>query len=394
MNTPITVSELNREIKLTLAESFPFVFVVGEISNFKLHGPTGNYYFVVKDEKSQISCVMWSSRSQLLHIKPEDGMKVLIKGRVTVYEGRGTYQIEVFDLEPAGIGELQAAFEKLKIKLHEEGLFNEIHKKQLPEYPCKVGIITSETGAVIKDFCRVAENRYPCVEIYLYPVNVQGASAARSIIKAINLAHLSEPYPEVLVLARGGGSLEDLWAFNDEVLARTIFQSEIPIVSAIGHEVDFTIADFVADLRAPTPSAAAEMIFPDKRELLERINQFEYYINAAIIDKISNLREDLNSLAGSYVFNRPMDILNENKYRLDDMDKSLERVVSKKFYTLNNSLDYLDKILKNIDPETTLRRGYSIVKKQDKVISKAGELKTKDDVEIVFHDGSKKAEIK
>lgn len=394
MNTPITVSELNREIKLTLAESFPFVYVVGEISNFKLHGPTGNYYFVVKDEKSQISCVMWSSRSQLLHIKPEDGMKVLIKGRVTVYEGRGTYQIEVFDVEPAGIGELQAAFEKLKIKLHEEGLFNEIHKKQLPEYPCKVGIITSETGAVIKDFCRVAENRYPCVEIYLYPVNVQGASAPRSIIKAINLAHLSEPYPDVLVLARGGGSLEDLWAFNDEVLARTIFQSEIPIVSAIGHEVDFTIADFVADLRAPTPSAAAEMIFPDKRELLERINQFEYYINAAIIDKISNLREDLNSLAGSYVFNRPMDILNENKYRMDDMDKSLERVVSKKFYTLNNSLDYLGKILKNIDPETTLRRGYSIVKKQDKVISRAGELKTKDDVELVFHDGSKKAEIK
>lgn len=394
MDSPISVSELSREIKLVLSETFRFVNVVGEISNFKIHGPTGNYYFVVKDEKAQINCVMWSSRSQLLHVNPEDGMKVHIKGRITVYEGRGTYQIEVFDVEPAGIGELQAAFEKLKIKLHEEGLFNEIHKKQLPEFPCKVGIITSETGAVIKDFCRVAGNRYPCVEVYLYPVNVQGAGAARSIIKAINLAHLSEPYPEVLVIARGGGSMEDLWAFNDEVLARTIFQSEIPIVSAIGHEVDFTIADFVADLRAPTPSAAAEMIFPDKRELLERINQFEYYINAAIIDKINNLRENLDSLEGSYVFNRPMDVLSEYKYSIDEIDKGVERAMKEKFYSLNNSLDYLDKILKNINPDTTLRRGYSIVKKQDKVISRASELGTRDDVEIVFHDGSKKAEIK
>ena len=378
---------------MLVESNFPFVYLLGEISNFKIHTSSGHYYFSIKDERAQISCVMWNSRNVDLQFTPEDGMKVLLKGRVTVFEGRGTYQIDVFDIETAGVGELQLAFERLKTRLHEEGLFDEEHKKELPEYPQRVGIITSETGAVIKDFCNVASKRYPMAEIYLFPVTVQGMTSPRTIVKAINLAHIMDLDLDVLVLARGGGSLEDLWAFNEEIVARAIFQSQIPIVSAIGHEVDFTIADFTADLRAPTPSAAAELIFPDKRELLERIKQFEYYINCAIEDKINNLREDLDSLAGSYAFNRPVDILSEYKYRLDDIDKVIEKSIHEKFYSLNNSLNYIDKILANVNPETSLRRGYVMVEKENEIVTRSKKLKAGDNVNLKFFDGNKEAKI-
>ncbi len=378
---------------MLVESNFPFVYLLGEISNFKIHTSSGHYYFSIKDERAQISCVMWNSRNVDLQFTPEDGMKVLLKGRVTVFEGRGTYQIDVFDIETAGVGELQLAFERLKTRLHEEGLFDEEHKKELPEYPQRVGIITSETGAVIKDFCNVASKRYPMAEIYLFPVTVQGMTSPRTIVKAINLAHIMDLDLDVLVLARGGGSLEDLWAFNEEIVARAIFQSQIPIVSAIGHEVDFTIADFTADLRAPTPSAAAELIFPDKRELLERIKQFEYYINCAIEDKINNLREDLDSLAGSYAFNRPVDILSEYKYRLDDIDKVIEKSIHEKFYSLNNSLNYIDKILANVNPDTSLRRGYVMVENEDGIVTRSAKLKAGDNVNLKFFDGNKEAKI-
>ena len=394
MINPITVSELSRELKFLIEQNFPFIYITGEISNFKIHTASGHYYFSVKDDKAQISCVMWSSRNRFLHVTPEDGMKVVIKGRVTVYEGRGTYQIDVFEVDPAGVGELQRAFERLKEQLQEEGLFDEEHKKDLPEFPQRVGIITSETGAAMHDFCNVTLKRYPNAEIFLFPVTVQGTIAAGTIVTAIKKAHTLKPGLDVLVLARGGGSLEDLWSFNEERVARAIYDAEIPIVSAIGHEIDFTIADFVADLRAPTPSAAAELIFPDKKELLERIKQFEYYIYGAIIDKINNLREILDALEGSYAFNRPMDVLDEYKYRLDEIDRSVERTIKEKFYSLNNSLNYIDKILKNVDPQTIMRRGYAVVKRNDEVVSRAEGLKSKDDVSISFFDGSKEAQIK
>ncbi|MCB0721784.1 MAG: exodeoxyribonuclease VII large subunit [Ignavibacteriae bacterium] len=394
MINPITVSELSRELKFLIEQNFPFIYITGEISNFKIHTASGHYYFSVKDDKAQISCVMWSSRNRFLHVTPEDGMKVVIKGRVTVFEGRGTYQIDVFEVEPAGVGELQRAFERLKEQLQEEGLFDEEHKKDLPEFPQRVGIITSETGAAMHDFCNVTLKRYPNAEIFLFPVTVQGTIAAGTIVTAIKKAHTLKPGLDVLVLARGGGSLEDLWSFNEERVARAIYDAEIPIVSAIGHEIDFTIADFVADLRAPTPSAAAELIFPDKKELLERIKQFEYYIYGAIIDKINNLREILDALEGSYAFNRPMDVLDEYKYRLDEIDRSVERTIKEKFYSLNNSLNYIDKILKNVDPQTIMRRGYAVVKRNDEVVSRAEGLKSKDDVSISFFDGSKEAQIK
>ena len=394
MINPITVSELSQELKFLIEQNFPFIYITGEISNFKIHTASGHYYFSVKDDKAQISCVMWSSRNRFLHVTPEDGMKVVIKGRVTVYEGRGTYQIDVFEVDPAGVGELQRAFERLKEQLQEEGLFDEEHKKDLPEFPQRVGIITSETGAAMHDFCNVTLKRYPNAEIFLFPVTVQGTIAAGTIVTAIKKAHTLKPGLDVLVLARGGGSLEDLWSFNEERVARAIYDAEIPIVSAIGHEIDFTIADFVADLRAPTPSAAAELIFPDKKELLERIKQFEYYIYGAIIDKINNLREILDALEGSYAFNRPMDVLDEYKYRLDEIDRSVERTIKEKFYSLNNSLNYIDKILKNVDPQTIMRRGYAVVKRNDEVVSRAEGLKSKDDVSISFFDGSKEAQIK
>jgi exodeoxyribonuclease VII large subunit len=262
----LTVSDLTRKIKQILESGFPSIAVQGEISNLKRHS-SGHLYFTMKDENAQLPCVMWRSRASVLSFMPEDGAKVIAGGRLTVYEVRGSYQLDVQSIRPLGVGELQAAFEQLKKKLEAEGLFDAARKRPLPEYPKRIGVVTSPSGAVLQDMKNVFRRRFPGVELIMIPVRVQGAGAAAEIAEAVDdmsgYASL-----DLVIVARGGGSLEDLWPFNEEIVARAIARCRVPVVSAVGHETDYTIADFVADVRAPTPSAAAEMVVPDRREIL------------------------------------------------------------------------------------------------------------------------------
>ncbi|MFA7360830.1 MAG: exodeoxyribonuclease VII large subunit [Candidatus Kapaibacterium sp.] len=413
---PLTVSELSSFIKQTLETRLNDVFVIGEISGYRRAMPSGHSYFVLKDDKSQISCNLWNFRYNQLKFKPEDGMKVLIRGRVTVYEPRGSYAIEVHSVTEIGIGELQAAFERLKEKLLSEGLFDEKRKKQLPDFPQNVAIITSESGAVIEDFIKVSKKRYPNFNLYLFPALVQGKGSVESVCRAIKQAN---DYPldlDVIVIARGGGSIEDLWTFNEESVARAVYHSNIPVVSAVGHEVDYTICDFVADLRAPTPSAAAEMILPDKRELLENLNNYDYDLKSIVNDRVVFYKESLDRIQSNYSFNKPRDILNEVKMRIDEISDDLNKIISDtvenyqvdleekydfifslcndRLLFFKNDLDYKEKMLKNISPDNTLKRGFAVVTKHSKIVSGKKELKNEDLVNIRFHDGSVDATVK
>ncbi|MEO8448047.1 MAG: exodeoxyribonuclease VII large subunit, partial [bacterium] len=390
MNQPLTVTELTRGIKSVLENEFSFVYVVGELSNFKDHS-SGHFYFTLKDDKAQLSAIMWSTRNKELIFAPKNGMKVLVKGRITLYETRGSYQIDVFDMQPAGMGELQIAFEKLKQKLFDEGLFDVSAKKSIPEFPARVGIITAETGAALQDFIRVTEKRYPIVKLLLFNAMMQGSGSAESIVRAIKSANKPKYNLDIIVIARGGGSIEDLWSLNEEIVAREIHRSEIPVVSAIGHEIDFTISDFVSDLRAPTPSAAAEMIFPDRPELIKRISEYSNDLNNIIYSKIENLKKIIDNSSSNYYFRRISDIINEYKFRLDDIDKKISNNISGKFIFLKRCLDSSDKLLNSLSPEQVLKRGFTIVTKGKKVINRKSALKKFDNVEVKFYDGEASA---
>lgn len=395
MIKPVSISELTRGIKSIIEEEFSYVYVTGEISNFKDHS-SGHYYFTLKDDKAQINAIMWSSRNKDLIFKPESGMKVTAKGRITLYETRGSYQIDVFEMLPAGEGELQMAFERLKQKLFDEGLFSAIHKKELPEFPNRVGVITSETGAALQDFIRVTEKRFPVVELILLHANVQGAGSAESVIKALKRANKKDLRLDAIVITRGGGSLEDLWTFNNEGLARAIYDSDIPVVSAIGHEIDFTISDFVADLRAPTPSAAAEMIFPDKNELLRNLNDYGSDLRNTVREKISNLKKFLESISGNYYIRRVTDIINEYNFRLDEINKKIENEVTGKIKDIRNILDTHEKILNSLNPDMVLKRGFTMISipEKDKIITRKKMLPKNAAVKIKFYDGEADAVTK
>jgi exodeoxyribonuclease VII large subunit len=408
----LTISELNNKIKNVVEQNFKFINVIGEISNFKIHTQSGHYYFTLKDESSQVQAAMWKTRNQQMFFTPEDGMQVVIKGRVTVYGAKGSYQVEVWEMKAQGAGELQLRFEKLKQKLFEEGLFDESLKKPLPKFPTSVVIITSRTGAVIHDFTRIIKRRYPVLNIYLYPVNVQGIRASGEIIQALKDIHLwsknNKIAPiDVIIIARGGGSLEDIFPFNDEKLARTIFECEIPVVSAVGHEVDFTICDFVADLRAPTPSAAAEMITPEISELIENLSKFSYFYSSFVKSKISLLKKAVKEFQSSYYFNRPRDIINNNYLRLDEISKTITNIAVNKVTNYKNEIKLYRKTLHHISPDNTLKKGYALIYKNEldiftknaddietkKLIVRASELEKYDDVEIKFYDKKRSAKI-
>jgi len=393
VNSPLSVSELSRDIKNTIERNFSYIYVKGEISNFKNHS-SGHFYFSLKDSKSQISAVMWNSRVKDLIFTPEDGMNVLIKGRITLYETRGSYQIDVFEILPSGVGELQIAFEKLKNKLYEEGLFDDRYKKPLPLYPERIALITSETGAAFHDFIKVTENRYPLVKILLIPALMQGANSAVSICNAIIKANSSEYRSDIIVITRGGGAIEDLWTFNEEKVARAIFNSKIPVVSAIGHEVDFTISDFTADKRAPTPSAAAEMIFPDAYDLKLRLNVSENNLKRHIYYRINKLKNELNSIERNYYFKRPADLINEFRMNIDSIERDIKSVTERKIRNVKNNIDTSRKLLNSLNPENVLKRGFAIIKREDKIITQSRQLKTKDEIQIKFSDGQSDAIIK
>jgi len=368
--TVLTVTDITRQIKQSLETKFPRVWIQGEISNFKQH-TSGHLYFTLKDEGAQISGVMWRSRAAGLVVVPEDGMKVIARGAITVYPPRGNYQIDCDQIQPLGVGELQLAFERLKKKLDAEGLFDPEHKKPIPEYPESIGIVTSETGAALQDIRSVLSRRFP---------------SAEEIAEAINDMNLYGDI-DVMIVGRGGGSLEDLWAFNEEIVARAIYKSRIPVISAVGHEIDFSIADFVADLRAPTPSAAAELVVRDRSEIIEVLRNMWYTMQRSVEDTVSSLRDSINGLLGSYAFNRPRDLLRESSQRVDELERSLVVATTHRAILAGQRQEALARRLEALSPKAVLLRGYTIVRKKGEVISNAGELHKGDPATIQFHDG-------
>jgi exodeoxyribonuclease VII large subunit len=388
----LTVTELTRQIKQTLEAGFPWVVLQGEISNFKRHS-SGHMYFTLKDENAQIAAVLWRSRASTLSFTPEDGMKVIVRGRVSVYEVRGTYQIDVSGIRPFGVGELQIAFERLKKKLAAEGLFDIAHKKPLPEFPERIGIVTSPTGAALFDMLTVMRRRFPGVEVTLRPVRVQGGGAAEEISTAIEEFNAFGAV-DVMIVGRGGGSLEDLWAFNEEIVARAMYHSRIPLVSAVGHEIDFTIADFVADLRAPTPSAAAELVVPDRRALLEIVRKNWYTIHEDTLSMLNVRRDRIQNLLRSYSFNRPIDLLRQFSQRVDELERAITSGVAHHFAMLKAHCDSLSFRISALDPQLTLRRGYAIVSRNSSIIASSTALHSDDDIDIQFHDGVVRSTVK
>ncbi len=381
----LSVTQLTRQLKQTIESRFSSVSIVGEISNFKFHS-SGHMYFALKDAGATISAVIWRSKAQLVRFTPEDGMKVVVTGRVTLYETRGNYQIDVWSLRPVGSGELQVAFDQLKRRLAGEGLFDDDYKKSLPTYPECVGIVTSETGAALQDMLHILRRRFPGLEVILAPVRVQGAGAGREIARAIEDFN-SYGCIDVLIVGRGGGSLEDLWSFNEEVVARAIFKSAIPVISAVGHEIDFTIADFVADLRAPTPSAAAELVVADRLALLETIRNNWYHIQENVSNVVGYHKERIRNLLKSHAFNTPVDLLRQYRRRVDELERSVTSTMVHRLSMLNAQTESLRHQLIALDPNAVLRRGYTIVRKNGLVVSSYKGLQSQDNIDITFHDG-------
>lgn len=361
----ITVSQLNDYIR-GLIESVPYfssVFVRGEISNFKNHS-SGHYYFTLKDEKCSVRAVMFRSDAQRLDFIPEDGMKVICHGRVSVYPRDGIYQIYADDIQPDGVGALYFAFEHLKRTLESEGLFEASRKRSIPRYPRRIGIITSPTGAAVRDMINILGRRWPAAEIYLYPSQVQGASAPPQLCAGISF--FNEKFRvDTIIIGRGGGSLEDLWAFNNETLARAVAASDVPVISAVGHEVDFTICDFAADLRAPTPSAAAELAVPDRAELLSRLDDLSRRRGAALPRLLAERRRALGSLASSRILSSPARVIDERRLALDALSERLDGAASRLSAAKREALRGGAAHLEALSPLATLARGYAVVSGDD-----------------------------
>jgi exodeoxyribonuclease VII large subunit len=380
-----SVSAITGLIKSTLEESFGQISVIGEISNFKAH-VSGHWYFTLKDSSAQISCTMWKGNNSYVFFTPQDGMKIIINGKLSVYPPRGTYQIDVRSMVPAGEGELQAAYEKLKRKLNEEGLFDPEIKKEIPQFPKKIGIVTARDGAALQDMINSAKRRYPLAELYLYPSKVQGDGAAQEIVKGIEFINKLDNI-DVLILARGGGSLEDLWAFNEEIVARAIFNSTIPIITGIGHEIDFTISDFAADKRASTPTAAMELATPDREDILSFITDFIENIDSEILKGIEDKRNKLSRIINSYGFRLPEDVIKVRTQYLDSILYKLIAGIDKKLTYKRNLLSLLDQKIDKFDFNKILKRGFSLIHQDEKLIQRAENFNKENPFLIKFFDG-------
>ena len=390
----ITVTELNKYIKNKIAEDeyLNEILIKGEISNFKNHY-TGHLYFTLKDENSLIKCIMFKTYAQKLNFMPKDGMKVIILGSVSVFERDGVYQIYAKVMQEDGLGDLYTKYQKLKQKLEELGLFKQEYKKPIPMFPKIIGVLSSQTGSVIKDIINVSTRRNPNVYIRLLPVPVQGEGAAEKIAYGIEYMNKNK-LADILILARGGGSLEDLWPFNEEIVAHSIFNSEIPIISAVGHETDFTIADFVSDLRAPTPSAAAELAVPDIYELNKKIISYEDRLRNSLIKKVELMRLRKEKCMSSVVFKEPTRKINDNYLKIDMHIKQLENLIKQKCKTEKTKYIELVSKLDALSPLKTLSRGYTITEKDNKIIKSKSNLNTGDTINLKFIDGNVIAEVK
>lgn len=405
----LTVGALTKYLKYKFDndENLQTVFIKGEISNFKYHS-TGHLYFSIKDETSKINAIMFSSSAKKLNFNPTDGTKVLVVGRITIYEATGNYQIYIDEMQEDGVGNLYVAFEKLKEKLSKEGLFDNKYKKKTPKYPSKIGIITAPTGAAIKDILTTIKRRYPICETILFPSLVQGESAKEDIAKKIEIAQNYDL--DVLIVGRGGGSIEDLWAFNEEIVARAIFASTIPIISAVGHEIDYTIADFVSDLRAPTPTAAAELAVPNINDLIKELEQFKIRCNQSIYQKVNMQKMLLEGVKNSFVIKNP-NLMFENKKQtidlfLNKINNALLRKIENNKLRLNHlsesfiitnpdnlyknkkqELIHLIEKLEAYNPLNVLKRGFTITLKENTIVRTVTDLKKEDTLEVKFKDG-------
>ena len=411
----ITISDLNRYIKakFDIDSNLNNVYLKGEISNFK-HHTRGHFYFTLKDENSRLSAVMFNFNASKVNFEPEDGMKVLVSGRISVYEATGAYQIYVNTMEMDGIGNLYLEFEKLKQKLASEGLFNPEHKRPIPKHPKTIGIITAPTGAAIRDILSTIKRRYPIARTILFPALVQGEGAKESVTKQLKKAQ--EYDLDVIICGRGGGSIEDLWCFNEEMVARAIYESKIPVISAVGHEIDFTIADFVADLRAPTPTGAAEMAVPNITDLNNLFNQLKIRATKAIQNKLDFSNNELTTLTSKQILKNPLSIYEIKEQRLDNLLDRLQLFISNKikednlrYYKIidNKLLKEPTKILENkeyqfnlllktvtiLNPMKLLDSGYSIVKNKNEVITSVKLVDINDVINVALKDGTLEAKV-
>ena len=404
----ITVSQLSRYLKFKFDNdnNLANIFLKGEISNFKLH-TRGHLYFTIKDENSRINAIMFASQANKLNFMPSDGMKIMVTGRVSVYEATGGYQIYVEDMIQDGVGNLYIEYEKLKKKLASEGLFDASKKKKIPKFPETIGIITAPTGAAIKDILSTIKRRWPITKTILFPSLVQGASAAPEIVAQIKKA---EEYPlDVLIVGRGGGSIEDLWCFNDEEVARAIYECPIPIISAVGHEIDFTIADYVADLRAPTPTGAAEMAVPNQTDFYNYMRQINLRLHKAMKNYLEVSQEKLDNLRNSYILKNPISMYQIKEQKFDTSYEKLCLVMKNRIQNEKNGLTskveklplfithllernqnkYISLLnkLEILNPLLTIKRGYSITKMNDKVITSTLQVNKNDSLEVELQDG-------
>ena len=413
----ITISDINRLIKYTIDanEALRDVYIKGEISNLKFH-TRGHLYFSLKDETSRISAVMFNYEKSGMTFEPKDGDFVLVHGRISVYEANGSYQVYVDSMELDGIGNLYVLFEKLKKKLSEEGLFDPEHKKKIRRVPRKIGVITASTGAAVRDIISTINKRFPITEIYLFPTLVQGSDAAPNIVKMIELANTFDDI-DTIILGRGGGSIEDLWAFNEEIVARAIYNSRIPIISGVGHEIDFTISDFVADLRAPTPTGAATLAVPDINEVKRYFETTKDKISTSLLNLVNRYEQLLVKYKSNYILNNPKALYEMKEQKLDILLDRLNNIMKNK---IDNSAHLLDKLKSNyiinnplsllegptnrlehlkvkidlLNPENILDKGYSIVYKDDKIVKDVTKLNSNDEINIVVRNGNITANVK
>ncbi len=389
----LSVTQLNEYLKMLLDGDrvLSSVFVRGEISNFKLYS-SGHAYFTLKDDAGQLKSVMFRSYCSRLIFKPEDGMRVIAHGRVSVYESSGQYQLYVDDLQPDGAGSLAMRFEQLKRKLAAEGLFDESRKRPLPPMPRRIGVITSPSGAAVHDIINVLGRRFPAAEMILYPSEVQGAQAPAQLISGVEFFSVTG-LVDVIILGRGGGSAEDLWAFNDEYLARAVASCTVPVISAVGHESDFTICDFVADRRAPTPSAAAEIAVPDVGEILRGLASLRTGLQTSMQKLIAQERRILNQFTQSRVFARPEQMLDNFRMRLDERDASLNRAVGQALLQKKQSTASIAGRLEALNPLAVLSRGYATVSREGASVTSVEQINDNDTLDIRFADGSVRATV-
>ncbi|MBQ3018661.1 MAG: exodeoxyribonuclease VII large subunit [Clostridia bacterium] len=391
---PKTVSQVNEYIKYLIEEEVMLqdIYVSGEVSNFKKHS-SGHYYFTLKDKSSEIKAIMFRSYAQKVKFKIENGLKVVVHARISVFEQAGIYQLYVNSIEPEGIGSLNLAYEQLKEKLFKEGLFDDKYKKPLPKFPLKIGVITSPTGAAIKDIINVATRRFPLASIILYPSLVQGEDAPNELISGIDYFNITNSV-DVIIIGRGGGSIEDLWAFNDETLARTIFGSKIPVISGVGHEIDFTICDFVADVRAATPSAAAELATPNLEESISKINSFKSRSISVLQAKIIESKSRLNSICSMKVLKKPETILEIPKIKLENIKSDLVNSIKNRISSTKSTFTNTVSKINALNPLSVLTRGFSVVSNSSGAVVKSiKQVSINSEINIKLSDGAIKASV-